>query len=180
MGRRPKGVALEAEAKMERLRKKTVTLYDAGGLIIIWALFGLPLGVALDYIWNWLVFSLALPRLPGIATANPGREGIGRGKRIAFIFLVTLLGVVIDWGYFELTWNVGLGKGQLWAPAMSQPLQLVSILIPIVMLCAVDFALAYAYLRLDRKPALVLGGLMALFTAPWILPTLPYLLRWTV
>ncbi len=158
--------------------KKAVTLYDAGGLILVWFFFGLPLGVVFDYFWNLLVFSVAFPHLPGITTANPGMKNISKGKRTAFIFFVTLLGIVIDWGYLELTWDVALGKGQLWAPAMSQPAQLVAIFIPVVMLLAVDFALAYAYLKLERKPALILGGLMAIFTAPWLLPTMPYLLGW--
>ena len=161
-----------------RQLKKTITLYDAGGLIIVWMLFGLPLGVIFDYFWNLLVFSLALPRLPGVASADPGTEGIGKGKKTAFIVLVTLLGVLIDWAYVELIWDIGLTKTQLWSPAMAQPLQLVAILIPIVMLWAVDFALAYAYLRLEKKPAFILGGLMAVFTAPWLLPTVPYLLGW--
>ncbi len=78
----------------------------------------------------------------------------------------------------EFIWDIGLSKSQLWSPAMSQPLQLAALLIPIAMLWAVDFALAYAYLRLEKKPAFILGGLMAVFTAPWLLPTLPYLLKW--
>ncbi len=52
--------------------KKTITLYDAGGLIIVYALFGLPLGVIFDYFWNLLVFSVALPRLPGVTVTSPG------------------------------------------------------------------------------------------------------------
>lgn len=158
--------------------KKSVKLFDAGGLIILWMLFGLPLGVIFDYLWNLLVFSVALPHLPGIKDNSRDVKSPGKLKRTAFIFFVTLLGILIDWAYVELIWDIGLGKNQIWSPTMSQPLQIAAILIPIIMLWAVDFALAYAYLRLEKKPSLVLGGLMAVFTAPWLLPTIPYLLGW--
>ncbi len=44
--------------------KKSVTLYDAGGLIIFITIFGIPFGSIFDYLWNLLVFSVALPFLP--------------------------------------------------------------------------------------------------------------------
>jgi hypothetical protein len=158
--------------------KNTVTLYDAGGLFLLWAIFGLPLGIVFDYFWNLLVLSLALPRLSGIALSNSETGTIGKGKRSIFILLITLLGVVIDWAYVELIWDIGLAKTQIWAPAMIWPLQLLSIIIPIIMLWAVNFALSYAYLRLEKKTAISLGAAMAVFTAPWLLLIAPYALHW--
>ncbi len=165
---------------MEQLRKKTVTLYDAGGLILVWFFFGLPVGIIFDFFWNLLVFSVSLPRLPRSGTSNPGAPNISKGKRTAYCFFITVLGVIIDWGYFELTWDVGLGRGQLWAPAMSQPVQIVLIIIPMIMLWLVNFALSYSYLKLERKQAVILGVIMAFFTAPWLLPTVPYIMNWVV
>jgi hypothetical protein len=163
-------------------QKKPITLYDAGGFWLILVFFGLPLGVIFDYFWNLLIFAIALPRLPG-TNHVPIVVTIGKGKKAVFIFFVTLLGMIIDWAYVELIWDIGISIAKspdIWVPVMGQPLQLLAILIPIVMLWAVDAALAYAFLRLDRKPAVILGGLMAVFTAPWMLLFMPYILGWVV
>ena len=165
---------------MEEPGKKTITLYDAGGLIVVWLFFGLPAGIIFDYLWNLLVLSVSLPRLPRSANSNPGALSINKGKKMAYCFFITVLGVAIDWAYFELTWDVGLGRGQLWVPAMSQPLQLVLLIMPMIMLWLVNFALSYSYLKLEKRQAVILGAIMAFFTAPWILPTLPYVMNWTV
>jgi hypothetical protein len=155
--------------------KKSITLYDAGGLIILIALFGIPFGSIFDYLWNFLVFSLGLPVLP-----VENKTAVNKRKRILYILFITILGIIIDWAYFELTWDTHFGKTGLWIPAMSQALQFVWMLLPIVMLWMVNFALSYAYLKLERKPAVILGGIMALFTAPWLLPTIPYFMGWVV
>jgi hypothetical protein len=165
---------------MEQSRKKTITLYDAGGLILVWLFFGLPVGIIFDYFWNLLVLSVSLPRLPRSANSNPGVVSISKGRRFAYCFFITALGVVIDWAYLELTWDVGLGRGQLWAPAMSMPLQLALLIVPMIMLGLVNFALSYSFLKLERRQAIILGSIMAFFTAPWLLPTMPYVLGWTV
>jgi hypothetical protein len=164
-------------------QKKIITLYDAGGLWLIFAFFGLPLGVIFDYFWNLLVFSIVLPRLPSRAGNTSIAGAIGKGKKAAYIFFVTLLGIIIDWAYVELIWDIGIDitkSPSIWVAVMGQPLQLASMLIPILMLWAVDAALSYAFLRLERKQALVLGGLMAVFTAPWLLFFMPYILGWAV
>ena len=155
--------------------KKPVMLYDAGGLIIFIMLFGIPFGSIFDYLWNLLVFSVALPFLPVKNKIKPSK-----GRRFLYILFITLLGIIIDWAYFELTWDTHFGKTGLWIPAMSQGLQFVWMLLPIVMLWLVNFALSYAYLKLEWKPAVILGGVMALFTAPWLLPTIPYLMGWVI
>jgi hypothetical protein len=153
--------------------KKSTTLYDAGGLIILITIFGIPFGSIFDYLWNLLVFSVALPFLP-----SEGKIKLSKRRRLLYILFITIMGIIIDWAYFELTWDTHFGKTGLWIPAMSQALQFIWMLLPIVMLWLVNFALSYAYLKQERKPAVILGGVMALFTAPWLLPTIPYLMGW--
>jgi len=155
--------------------KKSVTLYDAGGLIILITIFGIPFGSVFDYLWNLLVFSVALPFLP----ANR-KVIVSKRRRFLYCLLITLLGIIIDWAYFELTWDTHFGKTGLWIPVMSQGLQFVWLLLPMVMIGLVNFALSYSYLKLERKQAVILGVIMALFTAPWLLPTIPYFLGWVV
>jgi len=164
--------------------KNTTTVYDAGGLILVWIFFGLPLGIIFDYFWNLLVLSLALPRLPRSVTSNPesmnsGIENITKGRRFSYCFFITLLGIIIDWAYFEMTWYVGMGsRTQAWEPAVSLGLQFAWLLLPIVMLGLVNFALSYSYLKLERRQAIILGAIMAFFTAPWLLPIIPHALGW--
>jgi hypothetical protein len=61
---------------------------------------------------------------------------------------------------------------------MSQALQFVWLLLPMVMIWLVNAALSYAYLKLDRRQAVILGAIIGIFTAPWLLPTLPYVWGW--
>ncbi len=156
-----------------QVHKNTVTLYDAGGLILILVFFGLPFGTIFDYLWNLVVISVALPFLPAGHNLT-----IGKGRRLAFCFFITLLGIIIDWAYFELTWDTYFGKGGVWLPAMSQGLQLLWIVLPLAMLGLANFALSYSFLKLERRQAIIFGGIMALFTAPWLLPTVPYWFGW--
>lgn len=154
--------------------KKSVRLYDAGGVIIFVILFGIPFGSIFDYLWNLLVFSVAMPRLPG------DKIDIGKGKRLAFCFFITLLGIIIDWAYFELTWDTDFGKSAIWAPAMAQGLQFLWLLLPMVMIFLCNAVLSYSYLKLERRQAIILGVIMGVFTAPWLLPTIPYAFNWVV
>ena len=156
-------------------KSKTITLYDAGGVFILIFLFGIPFGSVFDYLWNLLVFSVGLRYLSRKAEID-----IGKGRRLAYCFFITILGLIIDWAYFELTWDMHLAKSANWIPAMSQPLQLAWLLMPIVMIGLVNAALSYAYLKLDRKQAIILGAVMGIFTAPWILPTVPYIFGWVM
>ena len=155
--------------------KKSVTLYDAGGLIILITLFGIPFGSVFDYLWNLLVLSLALPRLPGAT----GIE-IGKWKRLAYCLFITILGIVIDWAYFELTWDTHFGKSALWAPTMSQALQFAWLLLPMLMIFLVNASLSFSFLKLERRQAVIFGAVMGFFTAPWLLPTVPYIMGWVV
>ncbi len=161
-----------------RSTKKTVTLYDLGGMILVWLFFGLPVGIIFDYFWNLLVLSVGLPLILKSRTLSSQEMAISRGRKYLYCLFITVIGFFIDWAYFELTWDVSLGKTQLWVPAMGQPLQLVLLLLPMVLLLMADFALLYAFLKLNRKQSLALGAIMAFFTAPWLLPILPYALGW--
>ena len=154
--------------------KKPVVLYDVGGLFIIVLFFGIPAGSIIDYLWNLLVLSIALPRLPG------DKVTITKGKRLAYCFFITLLGIVIDWAYFELTWDTSFGRSAVWILAMSQALQFVWLLMPMLMIFLVNTALSYAYLKLARKQAIIFGAVMGFFTAPWLLPIVPHVLGWTI
>lgn len=167
--------------------KNTTTVYDAGGLILVWIFFGLPLGIIFDYFWNLLVLTLALPRLPKGSFSNPASNAtvaprigeVTKNQRLLYCFFVTILGGLIDWAYFEMTWYVGMGtRTQVWEPAMGMALQFILLLVPMIMLGLVNFALSYSYLKLERKQAVILGVLMAFFTAPWLLPILPHTLGW--
>ncbi len=154
-------------------RRKSIRLYDVGGVIIAVLFFGIPFGTIFDYLWNLLVVSVALPRLPGDTKVE-----ISKGRRLAYCFFITLLGIVIDWAYFELTWDTQFGKTGLWLPAMSQVLQLAWILLPLAMLFLVNAALSYSFLRLERRQAVITGVSMAIFTAPWLLVFVPYAMGW--
>ncbi len=153
--------------------KKTVTLYDAGGLILLLVVFGIPFGSIFDYLWNLLVLSVTLKFL-----LSGSKIVIGKGRRLVYCLFITMLGVVIDWAYFELTWDTQFGKTGLWLPAMSQVLQLAWILLPLAMLFLVNAALSYSFLRLERRQAVITGVSMAIFTAPWLLVFVPYAMGW--
>jgi hypothetical protein len=57
---------------------KTVTLHDAGGLIIGVILLGVPFGTLFDYLWNFVVLSVVLPRVGGSGyRAGCGARGEG-------------------------------------------------------------------------------------------------------
>jgi hypothetical protein len=160
---------------MNNKEEKTIKLYDFGGLVLGVILLGIPFGTIIDYFWNLLVLSLTLPRLPG----NTIRE-ISTGKRLAYCLFITILGIVIDWAYFEITWDTHFGKSALWAPAMSQALQFAWLLLPMLMIFLVNASLSFSFLRLERRQAIIFGAVMGFFTAPWLLPTVPYIMGWVV
>ena len=166
---------LTVEGAEMKETKKTVRLYDVGGVIIAVLFFGIPFGSIFDYLWNLLVLSLALPLLPGDIKIE-----ISKGKRLAYCFFITALGIIIDWAYFELTWDTDFGKSAVWAPAMPQALQFVWLLLPMVMIGLVNAAFSYSYLKLERRQTITFGAVMGFFTAPWLLPTVPYILGWVV
>jgi hypothetical protein len=160
---------------MNKKQEKTIKLYDVGGLVLVVILLGIPFGTIIDYIWNLLVLSLALPRLPGNTITK-----ISKGKRLAYCLFITILGIVIDWAYFEITWDTHFGKSALWAPTMSQALQFAWLLLPMLMIFLVNASLSSSFLKLERRQAIIFGAVMGFFTAPWLLPTVPYIMGWVV
>jgi len=156
-------------------KEKSIILYDIGGVILLVIFLGIPFGSIFDYLWNLLVLSIALPRLPGDTKIE-----ISRGRKLAYCFFITVLGIIIDWAYFELTWDTDFGRSAVWIPAMSQVLQFVWLLLPMVMIGVVNAALSYSYLKLERRQAIIFGAIMGFFTAPWLLPTIPYAFGWVV
>jgi hypothetical protein len=149
----------------ERYRKPTV-LYDAGGWFLISVFFGVALvGVVLDYFWNFLIFSVTL---------RWKRISIPTKKKHIYCVVITALGLLIDWLYYELTWGT-LVLGNLRVPAafpranVHPSLELSTILIPMVILGAVNFCVSRLHLQLTSKQAVVLGAMMGIFTAPWLI-----------
>jgi len=137
----------------------------------LWGLlFGLPIGLIIGYFWNLLIFSLALPRLPGNIII------IARGKKYSYIFYVTILGIIINQAYHELIWDMTVNQAPQLFPAVSIPLQFILIIVPMIMLWLVNFTLSYSYLGLGSKQSVILSIILAFFTLSWLEPALPYFL----
>jgi len=156
--------------KMEKVKtdlKKTVTLYDAGGGIIVLVALGWPIGIIIDYIWNGIVLSLTLNHL------IKNHVSVWALKRIwSYAIYITIIGLLIDWGYHVLIWDSG------WVPKFSLAGQLALIILPMFLLLVANIALCIKYLQLERRSALITGGVMAFFTAPWALPVFPRIVGW--
>jgi hypothetical protein len=161
-------------------KSNSITLYDGGGWFILLYLFGLPvLGSVLDYIWNYAVLYFTLRWLPPSSirgnTEGPGlNEFIGGAHKRNYTILITILGFIIDWIYYDIMWRTLPGPHML-AEALidtcgnSQTLILLSFLAAIVALAIVNFALSRLYLKLKAGQAAILGAVMGIFTAPWVI-----------
>lgn len=153
---------------------KSATLYDTGGWFLVFMFSGLAfVGVIFDYFWNFLVCSLTL-RWKHI--------DIPRNKRFIYCIIITALGFLIDWLYYELAWGtVDIGNLRMSAafvPAGSQPiLETSTILIPAVIIGLINFSISKRYFHLTPKQALLLGTAMGIFTAPWLIVAF-VLLNW--
>ena len=153
---------------------KSTILYDAGGWFLIAMFFGVAFfGVVLDYFWNYLILSLAL---------RWQRISITRKRKIVYIAIITAFGLLIDWLYYEFTWGT-LVIGSLRIPAAFQRpgiqpgLELSTILIPMALIGLVNYFASHFHLHLDRKNALMVGVIMAIITAPWLIVAF-VLLNW--
>ena len=152
----------------------TTTVYDVGGWFIVAIFSGVFFaGLAIDYFWNFLVLYITLRLIPdsqGIALTKT----ISTGRRHVYCVIITVLGLIIDWLYYELTWGV-LAVGSLHVspvfpmPGVNPPLEIATILIPMLVLIAVNYGISRAYLRLKSRQAVVLGVVMGFFTAPWLI-----------
>ena len=153
------------DTQNEKHRKSTI-LYDAGGWFLIAMFFGVAfLGVVIDYFWNYLILSLVL-RWQQIS--------ITRKRKLVYTAIITAVGLLIGWLYYEFTWGT-LIIGSLRVPAVferwgTKPgLELSTILIPMALIGAVNYFASRFHLHLDAKHALVVGLVMAVFTAPWLI-----------
>ena len=162
-----------------RNSQKSITLYDFGGGILILVMFGLPFGSIIDYIWNRFVLSQALRHLMR-GSSSPSIE-LASNRVGYYAFFITVIGLLIDWGYHELIWDVQRDFSGIntWVPTMDMSNQLILVLFPMVLLLMANFFLSVSYLKLGRRQALFTGLSMAFFTAPWIVPIFPYIAGWT-
>ena len=149
-----------------QIRIVSPTLYDAGGWFLIPVFIGgMFVGVVIDYFWNYLILSLAL---------RWQKISIARKKRFIYTIVATAVGFFIDWLYYELTWGF-LVIGSLRVPPIFENagpnpgLQLSTIVIPMVLIGAVNYLASRFCLHLESRRALVVGLAMAVFTAPWLI-----------
>jgi uncharacterized protein (DUF2062 family) len=149
-----------------QIRIMPPVLYDVGGWFLV-PMFvgGMFLGVVLDYFWNYLILSLAL---------RWQKVSIARKRRFIYTVIITAIGLLIDWLYYELTWGF-LVIGSLRvppifeSPGLNPGLQVSTILIPMVLIGAANYLASRLYLHLESRRALVVGLAMAVFTAPWLI-----------
>jgi hypothetical protein len=123
------------------------------------------LGVAGNYFWNYLILYLAL---------RWQKISITRKRRFAYTAIITAFGLLIDVLYYEFTWGTPVKHslpvpGIFETPGLNPGLELSTILIPMAFIGIVNYFASRFYLHLDKKPALVVGLAMAVFTAPWVM-----------
>lgn len=123
------------------------------------------LGLAFDYFWNYLILFLGLRWL---------RFSVSHRRKFIYCLIITAIGLLIDWLYYELTWGYLVLGGFRVAPVFERPglqpaLEFSTILIPLVLVAAVNFGTARLLLRMSLKQAAILGVTMGIFTAPWLI-----------
>lgn len=145
---------------------RTTTLHDAGGWFLSSLFFGVMLiGLAFDYFWNYLILFLGLRWL---------KFSVSHRRKFVYCAIVTALGLLIDWLYYELTWGYlvldSLRVAPIFERAGLQPsLEFATILIPMVIIAAVNFGTARLLLRMSLRQAAILGVTMGVLTAPWLI-----------
>lgn len=153
----------------------TTTIYDVGGWFIMAIYFGFCLaGLVLDYFWNYLVLYLTLRKLPRLdKNAVSPVKSISTKRKHIYCVIVTILGLIIDWLYYKLIWGVlVLGSLRIHPvfpmPRVNPPLEFATILMPMLVIMAVNYGISHSYLHITSKQAAVLGAVMGFFTAPWL------------
>lgn len=145
------------------------TLYDVGGWFLIAIFAGVALvGVVLDYFWNFLILILSLRWL---------RVSVSYPRKFIYCLIVTAIGLLIDWLYYELTWGYLVLDNLRVAPVFERPglqpaLECTTILIPMIVIGLVNFGTARLLLRMSLKQAAILGAIMGVLTAPWLITVL--------
>ena len=142
-------------------------LYDAGNWVFVTIFIGAVLfGLTVDYFWNYLILSLTL---------RWQQIDIMRKKRFVYIAIITAVGFLIDWLYYQFTWGTQVVVGSLGVsalfegPGLNPGFELSTILIPMALIGAVNYFGSRFHLHLEKKHALVVGLAMAVFTAPWLI-----------
>lgn len=144
---------------------KTLTLHDVGGWYLLPIFLGIPVvGVVLDYLWNYMVLVLGLRWL---------HISVSTKRKHIYCAIVTGSGLLIDWLYV-ITWDVlnpGNPRGPLGFTRWETETfwGFLTILVPMAVLVVVNYAVSRLYLRVNSKQAIVLGAIMGLFTAPWLI-----------
>lgn len=148
--------------------------YDAGEWFFTAIYYGgTVLGVVFNYFWNYLILYLAL---------RWRKISITRKRRFVYTAVITAVGLLIDAVYYDFTWGT-LVIGSLRVPAiferpgLNPGLELSTILIPMALIGVVNYFASRFYLHLDKRQALVVGLVMAVFTAPWVMVAVVLLVR---
>jgi len=159
---------------LEKQTTGSTTLYDFGfGPVFYFVFFAgaIAIGVILDYLWNWLVLTVALwrPFSSADATAEKTIPVVTIGRRMLYALFVTLIGIPINITYYFTVWN--------WdeTPRLDIPLQVLVMVVPIGLLWLVNYLLSRYYLKLDNRQASTVAVIMAVLTAPWLMLVIPHL-----
>ena len=149
-------------------------MYDSGGWFLVFMFFGVAfVGLIIDYFWNYLILFLAL-RLQHI--------NISIKRKLVYTVIITAFGLIIDWLYYELAWGTavfgGLRMPTLFPRPGTQPgLEIATIVVPMILIGIVNYFASRLHLHLNRKDGLIVGGMMAVLTAPWLIVAF-MLLKW--
>jgi hypothetical protein len=164
---------MNGRATEERIKRST-TLYDFGfGPVFYFVFFAgaIVIGIIIDYLWNWLVLTVALWR--PLRSTDPTAEitipRVTIGRRMLYCIPVTVIGIPINAAYYFIVWN--------WddTPRFDIPLQVLLITVPIGLLWLMNYLLSKYYLKLDNRQAVTVAVIMAFFTAPWLMLIIPHL-----
>lgn len=158
--------------------ENSVTLYDAGGWLLFYVLFGLPVGTIIDYFWNYAMVTLALWWLRRRAriTGNEPPAPASRKRRFLYCLFITLIGLGADilYLYFARNYLDFYGRGD-W-PFDKQLYGVLLLLVPLAIIWLGNFLISKRMFRLNRRQAVFLGGLVAVTTTPWLFLVLPNLI----
>lgn len=153
----------------------STTLHDMGGgfffFYLLLAVGGIFLGLIFDYLWNWLVLTVALwhPRSPADSTAERAVQSVTIGRRMLYAVFITLIGIPINAVYAGLAWNWS------WEPRINITFQVLLMIMPIVLLWLANYLLSRYFLKLDKRQAATVAAIMAVLTAPWLMLVIPHL-----
>mgnify|MGYP001082709679 CR=1 FL=1 len=158
----------------EKQTAGSTNLYDFGIGPIFYFLFavgGFFLGLILDYLWNWLVLTVALwrPWRPADSAAAGMLRSVTMGRRMLYALFITLIGIPINAVYAGIAWNWS------WEPRINVTLQVLLMIMPLGLLWLANYLLSRYFLKLDNRQAVTVAVIMAVLTAPWLMLVIPHL-----